>query len=128
MMTKQKKFRIVKKRVGSLDLEVYRRSDRFGEGPCFSVIKGRIEVLRFDLFPKGAHYHSYREPGQPRHYFSYSGESYVPPRELEADARTGASPPWDVLMTSVLSVATKAHPRIAEVKDWVCSELAARYR
>src|SRR5690606_35155763 len=37
-------------------IDVYRRDDRLGTGPCMSLYAGTVEIMRFDLFDP-AHEH-----------------------------------------------------------------------
>ena len=129
MMTRQKRYAVVKRRVGSLELEVCRRDDQYGAGPCFSVYKHGREILRFDLFPVGAHWHVYSEVNQPRHYFAKDGTSFVPVApDIESGARRAAAPPWDVMVQAAHAEAARRFPQLAsdDARAWLLAELAQR--
>lgn len=130
MMLKHKKHGPVRRRIGNVELEVCWRDDTFGAGPCFSVFKHGREVLRFDLFDVGAHWHDYREATQPRHYFARDGASYTPADSCEAQARLDKAPPWDVRVRAAHLIAAGAHRQLADITvgDWLRRELDARYR
>ena len=50
--------RIVRHRVQpGVDLHVYWKKEVLGQGPCASLYIGRDEILRFDCFGTGGHYH-----------------------------------------------------------------------
>jgi hypothetical protein len=126
-MLKHRKLRAVKRKQHGLELEVCWRDDRFGKGPCFSVYRHHREVLRFDLFERGAHYHSYREPNQPRHYFTRSGETVKTDNIGAVNLDRMEPPPFDVLIRKAVEIARKHYPAVdAELERWIAAELWTR--
>lgn len=115
MMTKQRKLYATRHKIGGgVELEVCYRDDRFGKGPCFSVYDHKREMLRFDLFETNAHWHDYREHGQPRHYFD--------PREARGERATVR------LFEDAIKLATSKYPGIDAARPWLWPELVKCYR
>lgn len=126
MMLKHRKLRAIRRKQHGIEIEVCWRDDKFGKGPCFSVYRHKREMLRFDLFELGAHWHSYREAGQPRHYFSKSGESFVL-RDPTVRFEDFPPPPFGVLIRCAVGIARTQYPALdAELEAWITAELWAR--